>query len=134
MANINEHEEDCIYFLNNKVTKAHKFLDHMAKYFPPERCFEYHRTFYHNSFGISLLKEALGELGEQAGLIHLVRDWYQHPIIPMSFERLMREAKKALKFFNDLTSGDYYNFTNIMKYKKEYNATFGKNKIIRECY
>lgn len=120
MAELIEHEKDCEFFLGEKVTKAHQFLDHMAKFFPPEKCMEYHRTFYHNSFGISLLKESLGELGEQAGLIHLVRDWYNHPITPNTFERIMNEAKKALLFFDDPLNADAQSWTNIMKYKRSW--------------
>ena len=121
MAEIEEHEQDCLYFLNKKVTEAHKFLDQMAKYFPPERFYEYHRTFYHNDFGISTLRETLGEVGELAGLIHLVRDWYCYPITPMSFDRLMKQSRKALLFFNDPM--------NIMYYTENYDL-IRKNETI----
>jgi hypothetical protein len=123
MAEVKEHEQDCLYYLNNKATKAHKFLDQMAEYYPPKKFYEYHRTFYHNKFGICLLKEMLGNLGELAGLIHLVRDWYAHPIIPMTFERLMKEANKALIFFN--------NPMNLINYMENYEL-IRKNEAVRK--
>lgn len=116
MAEIKEHEDDCLYYLKDKATKIHEFLDHMAKYFPPKKCEEYHRTFYHNSFGITLLKEAYGEFGEQAGLIHLVRDWYSHPIRPMDFGKLLNQAKKALLFFDNPANASY-DPTEVSKYR-----------------
>jgi len=119
MAEIEQHEEDCLYYLKDKATKIHQFLDHMAKYFPINKCYEYHRTFYHNTFGITLLKEAYGEFGEQAGLIHLLRDWYCHPIRPMTFERLKKEAQKALVFFDNPLNVDYGNEVEILKYRKK---------------
>jgi hypothetical protein len=121
MADIKEHENDCLYYLNTKATEVHKFLDQMIKAYPPEKFYEFHRTFYHNTFGLTLLKEALGKLGEMAGFIHILRDYYEHPIIPMTQERLMKEAKKALVWFD--------NPMNIMYYTENYE-TLRKNEIV----
>ena len=80
MAKISVHEKDCIHFLKKPWTDVHKCLDQCAKDYPPEKYAEYHRSFFHNSYGLMVIKALFGEEGYIAALIHLYRDWtYQDP-------------------------------------------------------
>lgn len=80
MAFIKEHEKDCVEFLNKPYTDVHKWLDQYENMFHVGFFGEYHRTFLHNSYGLTCIKSIFGCESEKAARIHLIRDYLHSPI------------------------------------------------------
>ena len=95
MATINLHCEDCEIVLGDPCLEVHEFLDQYAAYFPIRQFFEYHRSFLHNYYGLSVVESRWGELGRKAAILHLVRDYMEFPI-PQNMEWAMKHLPKAL--------------------------------------
>lgn len=106
MANITEHEHDCKLLLGKAHHNVHKFLDQYAGHFPVGRFFEYHRTFLHNEYGISLVQTLFGDESETAAIIHIVRDWHEMPLGEMKLDWVMGKLGKALIHFHSLDQFD----------------------------
>ncbi len=54
MGFLEDHMYDCKELLGNGWGEVHQFLDQMTKKFPPSAYGEYHRTFFHNTYGITI--------------------------------------------------------------------------------
>ena len=78
----------------------------MAGDFPIQLFQDYHRSFRHNSYGLSVIRSKFGPEAEIAGKIHLVRDC-EDWLCPLTFsgyslEEILEKLPKALLYFNDL--------------------------------
>lgn len=103
MAVITEHIRDCREIFNSKkrgYRNVHKFLDQYTRTFPVGFFDMYHRTFLHNSYGLTIIKSMWGEEACTAGLIHLYRDYLGHPIVPLTLDNIIKNSGKALIYFN----------------------------------
>jgi len=103
MATIKEHSADCNEFLGKEVRLVHEFLDQYASLFPVNFFYDYHRTFLHNSYGMSVMYAAFGEIGWKAAMLHLTRDFVEATISHWSLETMIKDFPKRLMWFNTLT-------------------------------
>ena len=74
MAHIDQHCRDCLRLLRKSYNDVHMWIDHMAGDFPIQLFQDYHRSFRHNSYGLSVVRSKFGPKAELAAKIHLVRD------------------------------------------------------------
>ena len=74
MAHIDQHCRDCLRLLRKSYNEVHMWIDRMAGDFPIQLFQDYHRSFRHNSYGLSVIRSKFGPEAEIAGKIHLVRD------------------------------------------------------------
>jgi hypothetical protein len=105
MAIIEEHERDCRALLNKAWSAVHLILDQYAHVFPPPLFHEYHRTFLHNVYGVSIVEKELGKAAIIAAKIHIVRDWYEIPLADKSLDTILALYPRALLYFNNM---DYF--------------------------
>jgi len=75
MAQILTHMEDCQRILRKPFKEVHQWLDYYAIIFTIRPYLGYHRFFRHNKRGIFFIKNRWGTLAEDAGKIHLIRDY-----------------------------------------------------------
>lgn len=107
MAYIDQHMEDTEKYLGKSMQKLHAWLDQYSRVFEPAVFSDYHRSFLHNSYGLELITDRWGVFGRDAFLIHLYRDWLEHPIsYHLSTTEVLFEAKKILIYFNNLSNFD----------------------------
>ena len=97
MAFKHQHEEDCERLLGNPFPKVHDYLDALMDMYPPDKYFEHHRRFRHNSEGIAYCVEIWGEEAGKAAKIHIVRDWYGYHLRGYDLEEVLDMADKILK-------------------------------------
>jgi hypothetical protein len=100
MAHINAHIGDCEKFLKNGCREVHLFLDQYANIFNPTFFDDYHRTFLHNSYGMRIMKDLWGELGYNAAMLHLTRDYVGGTIDHWTLESMLKEFPKRLMWFD----------------------------------
>ena len=93
------HNDDCQKILGESMEKVHLFLDQYAKTFDVRVFGEYHRTFLHNQYGVSIALSRWGEVGRKAALIHIVRDYLDIPIYNWNF--IEKYIGKAMIHFNN---------------------------------
>lgn len=105
MSVIEEHERDCRALLNRAWSAVHLILDQYASVFPPPLFHEYHRTFLHNAYGVSIVEKELGPKAVTAAKIHIVRDWYEVPLADKSLDSVLALYPRALLYFNNM---DYF--------------------------
>lgn len=97
MAYIQEHEEDCVYFLGKPYSEVHLFLDQYAKKYIPFFFQDYHRTFLHNTYGLVIIRAMYGVTAQTAGKIHIVRDYLGFPkITQFTLETILVKFKKII--------------------------------------
>lgn len=106
MTFIEAHCEDCRRFIKDDMVGVHRFLDQYAKMFPVMHFYDYHRTFLHNSYGLSLVKAMYGNEGENAFIVHIMRDYESGPIDHYTFEQIIKDFPRRLMWFNTM-SNDY---------------------------
>jgi len=107
MANKIRHELDCLHLLDKPMPQVHEWLDEMNEIFPFQLFGDYHRSFRHNSYGVEYCSMKWGIDGKNASLIHLLRDWNDSVYIKhMNLEKVLKESKKALIYFNTLDEQD----------------------------
>lgn len=106
-----EHIDDCKDLLDKGWTVVHMFLDQMTKEFAPSRFGEYHRTFYHNSYGLTIIEHKWGPEGKAAGLIHLYRDYLEAPIAHKGLETVIGKALLKMPWWDNVEYADtqWYN-------------------------
>jgi len=104
MARINDHCKDCKEFLGNEMREVHEFLDQYAAIFPIGAFNGYHRTFLHNAYGLEIVTSRYGQIGKDAAILHLTRDYVGGTIDYMPFETILKEFPKRLLWFNKLES------------------------------
>lgn len=102
MATIDEHMKDCKKFIDKSFEDVHKFLDQYAEVFPISVFYDYHRSFLHNSYGLSVIYSRGGEKALRAGQIHLVRDYLEGPMVCV--EDVDRNLNRCLLQFNDMNN------------------------------
>ena len=108
MANLKTHAEDCKRHIGDEMWEVHKFFDQHAEVFPIQVFYDYHRTFLHNSYGLTIVCNRWGEKGRIAGTLHLVRDWWEGPFVRgkknWTYEEIESKLPKVLVWFNKLRS------------------------------
>lgn len=105
MAHIDVHCKDCKRLIGNHFNDVHMWIDHMAGDFPIQLFQDYHRSFRHNSYGLSVVRSKFGPKAELAAKIHLVRDcedWLCPKFEQYSIEGILELLPKALLYLNDL--------------------------------
>jgi hypothetical protein len=102
MPGIEVHCKDCLEMLGKDYYDVHRWLDSMARHFPPPRFLDYHRTFFHNSYGLEIVKCRWGFEAMIAAQIHLIRDYDDNVVLNRSLESLNELAAKAILWFNDM--------------------------------
>lgn len=108
MASRDRHELDCLHLLQKPMWEVHAWLDEMNRVFPFQLFYDYHRSFRHNSWGVQQCLEMWGPVGEQAALIHLLRDWNMDIMIKwLNLEKALEKAKDALVHFNMMDENEY---------------------------
>ena len=113
MGYIEDHMYDCKELLGNGYGEVHIFLDQMAKEFPPSRFGEYHRTFFHNTYGLTIIEHKWGVKGKTAGLIHLHRDYVEMPIVHKGLQTIVLAAMLKMPWWDNVeyADGQWYNLT-----------------------
>lgn len=106
MAFIEDHMYDCKDLLDNGYGEVHLFLDQMTRDYPPSIHGEYHRTFYHNTYGITIITHKWGCGGEAAGLIHLYRDYIEAPIVHKGLETIIGLALRKMPWWDNVEYAD----------------------------
>lgn len=106
MAHIDQHCRDCLRLLQKSYNDVHMWIDHMAGVFPIQFFQDYHRSFRHNSYGLSVVRSKFGPEAELAAKIHIVRDC-EDWCCPNRFGRLtlddvLEKLPKCLLYLNDL--------------------------------
>lgn len=111
MAFLEDHMYDCKELLGNGWGEVHHFLDQMAKEYPPQLCGEYHRTFYHNTYGLTIIEHKWGVEGKKAGYIHLCRDYLEAPIVHKGLKTIMIKAILQMPWWDNVeyADGQWYN-------------------------
>lgn len=108
MAKISVHCRDCEEILGDSFLEVHEWLDGMNKYFPFQIFSDYHRSFRHNSYGITILGSRSFQ-HELAGRIHLLRDYY-HVLSRWEYvdntEEIIRKSNMVIVYFNDIEKFD----------------------------
>jgi len=106
-----DHMYDCKELLGNGYGEVHMFLDQMTKEFPPSRFGEYHRTFFHNSYGLTIIEHKWELEGKAAGLIHLYRDYLEAPIVHKGLETVIGNALLKMPWWDNVEYADtqWYN-------------------------
>ena len=56
MAHREKHCEDCVILFGKGFDEVHVWLDHMAQQYPIKHFLDYHRTYYHNRYGLEYIK------------------------------------------------------------------------------
>ena len=74
MANIKEHENDCLEILGDKFTNVHGWLDQYSEKYPVNVFGDQHRQYLHNEKGLNEIKKKLGNKAFKAGGIHIIKD------------------------------------------------------------
>lgn len=108
MAFLDEHCEDCKVLLGNAWLDVHLWLDRKARDYPPAIYGEYHRTFRHNTWGLTVLELKLGEEAKKAGYIHLLRDYLEGQIVHKGLDTVIRHAKKIMPWWDNCEYHDPY--------------------------
>jgi len=107
MANRQVHCQDCMMLFGRTFNEVHAFLDHMAGVYHVKEFYDYHRTYYHNKYGLHIIEKRWGAKAVKAGKIHLLRDteWMLiHSELDMyPEEQLWKMCNKATMYFNDLS-------------------------------
>lgn len=101
MSQIEDHMKDCEELLNNPFKNVHLFLDQYAEVFIINVFGEYHRTFLHNSAGLSVIGSECGSRARTAAEIHLVRDHTGTHIAHGGLEMIKKRIGKVLMYFNN---------------------------------
>lgn len=104
MTFVKEHIKDCEKYLGEPYEEVHKWFDEFSKLFQPSVFNDYHRTFRHNSYGLTCIKGMWGKEAELAGRIHLVRDYLEGPIPNENILQKYINGKhfnKMMKFWNN---------------------------------
>ncbi len=96
-----EHMEDCRLLLGNDWKDVHLFLDKMAKEFPINVFGEYHRTFLHNTYGLTIIEHKIGKEAYLAGLIHLHADYLEARVCHLDLITVIRRAKKNMPWWDN---------------------------------
>lgn len=119
MAFLEEHEQDCLHFLEDKCTRVHNFLDMYIQFYPPKKCGEYHRAFLHNKYGIELIFDRWGKDDWYAAMIHIAKDFWCGDIIHMTIGRIIKLAHRGMILFNTpYTNPNHLEVINIMKIRR----------------
>jgi hypothetical protein len=100
MAKIGDHCKDCKKFLKNEMREVHEFLDQYSMVFPVWHFVDYHRTFLHNSYGLSVITAKYGKLGRYAAIIHLTRDYVEGTIDHWTMYRILEDFPRRLMWFD----------------------------------
>lgn len=101
MAKIEEHCEDCRKLLGKAWSQVHDQLDLYGRVFHPAHFAEYHRTFFHNRYGIELVRAKWGDQAALAAEIHIVRDYMEMPLTGKDLSWVRAKLGKALMYFNN---------------------------------
>ena len=105
MARVVDHSKDCKRYLGKKYIEIHKFLDQFSSVFPPDIFVDYHRTFFHNSYGLEIIRYKWGKEAEVASFIHLCRDYYEGTIDHLSLDKILKRIPRVMMYFNRLDHG-----------------------------
>lgn len=105
MAQISTHTEDCLRIIQKPFKEVHQWLDYYARIFTIRPYLGYHRFFRHNKRGLIYIKNKWGVLAEDAGKIHLIRD-YEDMILTtamsnIKYYQINKLCDKALIICND---------------------------------
>jgi len=114
MAFTTEHKKDCMSILGTDCENVHVFLDQYAEIFPIEVFSDYHRSFLHNTYGVTICRSIWGPVGEKAAIIHVVRDFVMEPIHDKTMKWVMKNSKKALVYFNNLENFQIHMSPNVI--------------------
>jgi hypothetical protein len=99
---LDEHCKDCLVLLGKGYLDVHLFLDKMNKEFPYQIFGDYHRTFLHNTYGLAIIRDKMGEGAHQAGLIHLHADYLCTAVRKhLGKETVLERAKKNMPFWDN---------------------------------
>ena len=111
MGFLEDHMYDCVELLGNGYGEVHIFLDQMTTMYPPSKWNEYHRTFYHNTYGLTIIAHKWGREGEAAGLIHLYRDYLEAPIVHKGLKTIIGLALLKMPWWDNIeyADGQWYN-------------------------
>ena len=119
MAFLEEHEHDCLHFLEDKYTHVHNYLDMYAQFYPPHKCGDYHRTFLHNIFGVEYILARWGKDDWYAAMIHIAKDFWCGDIIHIPMGKIIKLARRGMILFNTPhTPSDNIEVINIMKIRR----------------
>jgi len=102
MAWIETHCEDCRSLLGEEFRRVHEFLDQYAEIFKVGIFNEYHRTFLHNKYGLSIVRSRWGYEAYLAGIIHISRDYHESGMNDKDMDWIMTNFGKALLYFNNM--------------------------------
>ncbi len=88
-----------------KFEHVHQWLDQLVHKYPIKYFLDYHRTYYHNRYGLEYIKLTWGLKAEKAGRIHLLRDmeWLMvrsHELDDYTEEEMWKLCDKAVMFSN----------------------------------
>jgi len=105
MAGSKKHCEDCMMLFGKKFEHVHKWLDQFSTKYPINHFLDYHRTYYHNKYGLEYIKLTWGLKAEKAGRIHLLRDmdWLMirsPELDDYTEEEMWKLCDKAVMYFN----------------------------------
>lgn len=98
---LDEHCKDCMALLGTAHLDVHLFLDKMCKEFPIQIFGEYHRTFLHNTYGLTILQHKMGEEAYKAGLIHLYADYTEFAVRHLKLETVLKRAKNIIPWWDN---------------------------------
>ena len=106
-----QHMYDCKELLGNGWGEIHRYLDQMTCMYPPSKYNEYHRTFYHNTYGLTVIEHKWGLEGKAAGLIHLYRDYLEAPIVHKGLKTIIGLALLQMPWWDNVeyADGQWYN-------------------------
>ena len=105
MAKRRTHNKDCMMLFGKTFDHVHAWLDQFAFKYPISDFLDYHRTYYHNRYGLEYIRLKWGPKAERAGRIHLLRDTDWLMVRSPEFddyreEEIWKMCDKAIMYFN----------------------------------
>ncbi len=95
-----DHCKDCKKLLGDAHQDVNLFIDKMVTEFPVHMFGEYHRTFLHNTYGLTVIYNKFGVRGHKAGLIHLHADYLEHTVGHMELKTVLKRAQNNMPWWD----------------------------------